>query len=91
MFAFDAHGFGRSEPLAASCRAYIGSVDHLVDDVYSFLQVPLIAHSEHHAAVQCMPRYNIFKLIKDTLMINGQMQGPCSERLYAHKVPRFTR
>lgn len=39
VYAFDAHSFGRSEPLDAKLRAYVSSVDHLIDDVYSFLQV----------------------------------------------------
>ncbi|BDA44401.1 probable monoglyceride lipase [Coccomyxa sp. Obi] len=38
VFAFDAHSFGRSEPLDANLRAYVSSVDLLIDDVYSFLQ-----------------------------------------------------
>ncbi|CAL8470363.1 g9905 [Coccomyxa elongata] len=38
VYAFDAHSFGRSEPLDAQLRAYVSSVDHFVEDVYSFLQ-----------------------------------------------------
>lgn len=46
VYAFDAHSFGRSEPLDAQVRAYVSSVDHFVDDVYSFLQVRA-AHLAH--------------------------------------------
>ncbi|EIE26115.1 alpha/beta-hydrolase [Coccomyxa subellipsoidea C-169] len=49
VFAFDAHSFGRSGPLDARCRAYITSVDHLVDDVYSFLKEVVDRHRDPKA------------------------------------------
>lgn len=48
VFAFDAHSFGRSEPLDPKLRAYVCSVDHLIDDVYSFLQVrPQLSYTRY--------------------------------------------
>ncbi len=40
MFTFDAHSFGKSEPLKpAYLRSYVESPHHLVDDVYTYIQV----------------------------------------------------
>ena len=40
VFAFDAHSFGKSEPLEpAYMRSYVMSPHHLVDDVYSYVRV----------------------------------------------------
>lgn len=44
MFAFDAHSFGKSEPLEpAKMRSYVLSPHHLVDDVYSYVQVSCLS------------------------------------------------
>ena len=48
MFTFDAHSFGKSEPLKpAYMRSYVQSPHHLVDDVYTYVQVScrLTSHS----------------------------------------------
>ena len=40
IFTFDAHSFGKSEPLKpAYLRSYVQSPHHLVDDVYTYVQV----------------------------------------------------
>ena len=40
IFAFDAHSFGKSEPLEpAYLRSYVLNPHHLVDDVYTYVEV----------------------------------------------------
>ena len=40
VFTFDAHSFGKSEPMKpAYLRSYVQSPHHLVDDVYTYVQV----------------------------------------------------
>ena len=44
VFAFDAHSFGKSEPLEpAYMRSYVLSPHHLVDDVYSYVRVSCLS------------------------------------------------
>ncbi len=38
VFAFDAHGFGRSV-FAAAAPLFVQSMEHFIDDVYSFREV----------------------------------------------------
>lgn len=42
LFAFDAHGFGKSRQ-AAPAPLYVQTIEHFIDDVYTFRQV---SHNE---------------------------------------------
>lgn len=46
VFAFDAHSFGKSEPLAPPyLRSYVLTPQHLVDDVYTYVEVDNALHA----------------------------------------------
>ncbi|CAK0736685.1 hypothetical protein CVIRNUC_000786 [Coccomyxa viridis] len=49
VFAFDAHSFGKSEPLEpAYMRSYVLSPHHLVDDVYSYVREVVQRYQDSH-------------------------------------------
>lgn len=51
VFAFDAHGFGRSEPEEASSRLFILTMQYMVDDVLTFREV---LHVVLHVVATCL-------------------------------------
>ncbi|GLC39425.1 hypothetical protein PLESTB_001347700 [Pleodorina starrii] len=55
VYAYDAHGHGKSEPLAPDSRALVNSYTHLVDDLCDFMDFSLKGQPAQQSAAQQQP------------------------------------